>query len=425
MNFRKHNKTPSYSPAARRRKVGAARLEQTVKSVELRKFIAATIAWGNGHQMAVVAQTYLITEITDSTVPLAVLAGSIAAASIITSFIGGILADRMSRKTLLMIGSIATSIAMLAVAILIITDNIQAWHIQIAGIVQGGSLALDWTARFALIPNMVSRRILPRAISFDLMAFNLTRIAGPLIWGWIVAFTGIEWTYMLMSAIFITNFIIISTFKPLKTTLPSTHMPIWQEIGEIAKIVRSNPIVAGNLIFTAVNALLLGSFIYLLAPFAKDVIDVDATALSQLFTALGIGAFLGSLTLGITGGVKQMGYTLLATNIIVSIAILLFAILTTFYFGLTLAFIIGLFNAIHVGLGNIVLQISISDDIRGRLAGIYEIAWSGFPIGGFVFAALAGWLSVPQSLMLVGIFVTMVTIAIATINPTLRRFKYR
>ncbi len=410
---------------SRRRRLGVARIGQTLASIELRKFLVGTFAWGTAHQMVVVAQTYVITELTGSTRDLAILAGSIALVSVSTAIIGGILADRVSRRVLLMLGSIATSIAMFAVGLLLVMDRIEPWHIQLAGAVQGASLALDWTARFALLPNMVDRKVLPRAVSFDLTIFNLTRISAPLAWGWIVIFSDVEWPYFVMSFLFVCNVILVWFFKPLPQLRRTSHPPIWEDVSEIAKVVTTNPIVAGNVIFTAVNALLLGGFVYLLAPLAKDVLEVGASGLGNLFTAVGVGAFAGALTLGISGGARRMGYMLLITNFFTAFFAMLFALISGFYFGLVFALLFGLFNAMHVSMGTISLQVAVTDDVRGRLAGIYEIAWAGFPLGGFVFASLAGLIGITEALALGGAFVALVTLALGVFNGSLRRFTHR
>ena len=213
-----------------------------------------------------------------------------------TSVVSGILADRFSRKTLLMCGSVMTATSMLAVGLLIISDRVEPWHIQLAGAIQGSALALDWTARFSLLPNMVPRNILPRAVFFDNSFFNLGRVLAPLLWGVIVNVWGYEWTYIVIFSVMSVNFVIVATYRPIATAIPVAHQPIWHDIVEITGVVRRNAILTGNLTFTFVNALLMGGFIYLLTPISLEGITTsDAGEYSQLFASVGIGAFVGGL----------------------------------------------------------------------------------------------------------------------------------
>ena len=396
-----------------------------MSSIELRKFLFGTVIWSIGNQMVTVTQTYVIFDITKSSLQLAILGAAVVVTSVSMSLASGILADRLSRKTLLMCGSVATACSMFAVGLLIITDQIEPWHIQVAGGVHGAALALDWTARFSLIPNMVPRNILARAVFFDNTFFNLGRVLAPLMWGGIVQFWGYEWTYFAIAGVMTLNFVVVATYRPLSSAVGAAHQAIWHDVMEIATVIRSNPILKGNLIFTFVNALLMGGFIYLLTPIAREVYNVGAGEYSQLFASIGFGAFIGGLFLGLSGGFRRTGYALLTTNVLSAGFAIAFALVASFYFGFGFALMFGLIGAIHIGLGSISLQMAITDNVRGRLAGIYEVAWAGFPAGGFVFGAMADPLGPSISLMIGCIFVIVVTISIGVFNPQLRRLRMR
>lgn len=375
--------------------------------------------------MVTVTQTFVIFDITQSNLQLAILGAAVLTASMSTSVISGILADRFSRKTLLMCGSVMTAGSMLAVGLLLITDRVEPWHIQVAGAIQGSALALDWTARFSLLPNMVSRNILPRAVFFDNSFFNLGRVLAPLVWGVIVNVWGYEWTYIVIFALMTVNFAIVALYRPIAAAIPVAHQPIWHDIVEITSVVRRNSILKGNLTFTFVNAVLMGGFVYLLTPFSKEVYGVGPGEYSQLFASVGIGAFVGGLYLGLRGGFGRTGFALLTSNFLTVASAVVFALVASLYLGYAFAFLFGLINAIHIGLSTIAMQMAITDNVRGRLAGIYELAWGGFPAGGFLFPAIANGLGPSTSLLIGCGFVFLVTCAIGMLNPQLRRLRMR
>ena len=411
-----------------RKRPGKARLEvarigRTMSSTELRKFLIGTVVWGVGNQMVTVTQTYVIFDITQSALQLAILGAAVVIASISTSIISGFLADRFSRKLLLMCGSVMTLCSMFAVGILLITNQVEPWHIQVAGAVHGSALALDWTARFSLLPIMVPRSILARSVFFDNSFFNLGRVLAPLIWGAIVQIWGYEWTYITIAGVMTLNLIIVAMYRPISIRVATTHQPILYDVVEIASEVRRNAILNGNLTFTFVNALLMGGFIYLLTPISRDVYSVGAGEYSQLFAAIGVGAFIGGLYLGFSGGFKRTGYALLISNVLTVGCAIVFALITDIYFGFAFAFLFGLMNSIHIGLGTISMQMAITDNIRGRLAGIYELAWGGFPAGGFVFGALADGLGSSVALIIGCSFVLLVTVGVGALNPRLRQLR--
>ena len=297
------------STATSRRRPGRARLTvarlgRTLSSIELRKFLVGTVVWGIGNQMVTVTQTYVIFDITQSALQLAILGAAVVVASVSMSLASGILADRFSRKTLLMWGSVMTATSMLTVGVLLITGRIEPWHIQVAGAIHGAALALDWTARFSLLPIMVPRNILARSIFFDNSFFNLGRVVAPLTWGAIVHWWGYDWSYVAIAGIMVLNFVIVATYRPLSSSIPTTHQAIWHDVVEIATVVRTNSILTGNLTFTFVNALLMGGFIYLLTPIAREVYKVGPSEYSQLFAAVRPRRVCGWFVTWVYGGIQ-------------------------------------------------------------------------------------------------------------------------
>ena len=138
-----------------------------------------------------------------------------------------------------------------------------------------------------------------------------------------------------------------------------------------------------------------------------------------------MGAFIGGLYLGFSGGFKRAGYALLISNVLTAGCAIVFALITGIYFGFAFAFLFGLMNSIHIGLSTISMQMAITENVRGRLAGLYELAWGGFPAGGFMFGALADGLGPSASLIIGCGFVLLVTGAIGALNPQLRRLRMR
>ena len=372
--------------------------------------------------MATVAQIYALLQITDSQFQLAILGGATSIGTVGTALIGGTLADRFSRKSLLMFGSTITATTFAVIGFLLVTGLAQPWHLQLAAFVQGSSLALDWTARFAIIPNMVERRILVRSLSFDLATFNLTRVVAPLIWGAIVALVGYTVPYYVVTALLVANLVVITQFKPAPDATEHSHGELMSEITQIPRILLSDPRIFGTMTFTAVTALALGGFTYLITPFGQNVVNASATGISTLFSAVGIGAFVGSLSIGVLGAPKRIGWMMIAAVFAMAAATIAFALSSLLLVAVALACVFAISHSTHVGLGYIILMLSTSDETRGRIAGLYELAWSGFPIGGLVFPAIAGITTERTSLLVIPVMLVCATIISAIFNPTLRRF---
>ena len=413
----------NYARSLRRTRTGAGRITQTFRSGGLRKYILHTSLWGSGHQMTTVAQIYVLVQLTDSEFQLAILGGASAIGTTATALIGGALADRFSRKSMLLFGSATTALLTLLLGTLLVTNLAQPWHIQVGGFIQGSMLAMDWTARFAIMPNMVERRRLVRAIPFDNATFNLTRIVAPLIWGGILAVLDHKAPYFVVAALLVANMIVVSRFKPVSDISDHVHGRLRSEIAEMPRIFASNPRISGTLAFTMITALAGGGLVYMITPYGQNVLDISPQGISMLFSAFGIGGLAGALIVGLVGAPKRIGWALIATALAFATFALGFALVGFFVAAVVFACLVSISHATNVSMGYITLMLSTTDETRGRIAGMYELAWSGFPLGGLIFPAIAGFSSDQLALLVVPAMLATVAIIIAITNPTLRGFR--
>ena len=355
----------------------------------LQRFVLGTASWGTAHQLSTLTQSYLVYDLTASSTYIAYLGASVGVPAVLLAGAGGMLADRVPRKLLWMAGSGIAALAMLIVTALYFADLLQPWHLLVAGIAQGTSLGLDWTARLSLLPTVVTRPAMVRAVVFDQVVFNSTRLIAPLIGGVVLATIGAGAAYVLMTGLFASTVTVVATLRPLVQERRETHPPVWAELGELASVVKQNSILGVNLLFTAVNATMLGGFVYLQPVFAADVFDVSETGLGFMVAAIGFGAVAGSTMMTLTGGVRKAGPGLVVSNLAFIAAAVAYASNTAYALALPLAFAIGLFNAVHVSLGIAAIQLNVSAEARGKMIGLYEIAWGGFSLGGLLLGAIA------------------------------------
>ncbi len=192
----------------------------SLRDSSLQRFIGATLMWGTGHQLITVSQGYLLFEMTGSTLWLAALGAAVGISNVIVAVLGGLLADRVPRTRLLMVGSTIAGLPMLAIAILYALDALEPWYLLIAGAAQGSALALDWIARLSLLPDVVPKNTLVRAISIDQSAFNGTRVIAPLIGGFILGSFGPSAAYGLIVGFFGLAIVAYTTFRPRASTAP-------------------------------------------------------------------------------------------------------------------------------------------------------------------------------------------------------------
>lgn len=395
----------------------------TLANSQLRRFLAATTLWGTGHQLITVSQGYLLFDLTDSTLWLAALGGAVGVPNIIVAILGGILADRIPRKRILMIGAAVAGVPMLSITILLAVDALEPWHLLVGGAAQGSALALDWIARLSLLPDVVPKKIMVRSVSIDQAAFNGTRVIAPLIGGFVLASAGTTVAYGLIVGFFGLAIVTYTTIKPHTEVSRGPHLGVVEDFKEVGRVLDSNVILRVNLMFTAVNALMLGGLIFIIPAFAKDVHGVGETGLGYLFAAVGLGAFAGAFTIFLIGGVRRSGIALLITDVLFGALVIVWAFTTTMALALPIAFLLGYFNAVHIALGIAVIQVNVPAKIRGRVIGAYELAWAGFPLGGLVSGSLAAIFGLENSLAIIAAGLIVFTIVTTLVSEKFRSIR--
>ena len=398
-------------------------LLSALRDSSLLRFVGATLMWGTGHQLITVSQGYLLFELTSSTIWLAALGAAVGIPNVIVAILAGMLADRVSRTRLLIVGAIVAGVPMFAVVLLLIFNSLEPWHLLIAGGAQGSALALDWIARLSLLPDVVPKGILVRAVSIDQAAFNGARVIAPIIGGFLLAISGPTASYGLIVGLFGFAIVVYKTFRPHTALQPVVHKGIVEDLRDVVRVLRGNMILRLNLMFTAVNALVLGGLIFIIPAFAKDVYGTSETGLGYLFSAVGLGALAGALTTSWTGGVKRAGPALLFTDVLFGIFVVIWAFSSTMTLALPIAFLLGYFNAVHIALGIAVIQVNVPAVVRGRVIGAYELAWSAFPLGGLVSGSLAAMFNLRYSLTILACGLVVFTVVVMLSSSQFRQLR--
>jgi len=393
----------------------------SLRNSPLQRFIAATLFWGTGHQLINVAQGFLLFELTGSTLWLAALGAAVGIPNVIVGVLGGVLADRIPRTRMLKIGAFIAGTPMLMIGILYSSDMLEPWHIVLAGMFQGSGLAIDWISRLSLLPDVVPKKILVRAISLDQSVFNGARVVGPLIGGFLLGAVGPSAAYGVMAGLFAAAFLIYTTFRPVSQVVRAKSSGVIPDLKEVVRVIRERPILRMNLMFTFVNALTLGGMVFIIPAFAKEVFNIDETGLGFLFAAVGTGAVVGAMTMSWTGGVRRAGPALLITDLLFGGFVIAWASTTSMPLALPLAFLLGYFNSVHVALGISVIQFNVPAEVRGRVIGAYEIAWSGFPLGGLASGSLAAAFGLRSALTILAIGLIVFTIVVALVSSKFRQ----
>jgi predicted MFS family arabinose efflux permease len=317
------------------------------------------------------------------------------------SLIGGVVADRFDRRKLLLGSQYTQMTSAFILTALVLMHRVQVWHMLVLVFISGTGQSFGGPAYQALIPGLVKREDVPNAIALNSIQFNLARVIGPLLAGVTLVAAGAAICFALNGisfiAVIISLYMIKATFTPVKTSDSiltgmrsgfrhiKSHGSLWQlsVLGFLST-------------FCGVPLLTL------LPVFARDIFHSGATGYSHLLATSGAGAITGALLYAGLPRREQHGVLALWIQVVFAALLLAFALSRNLFFSYAVLFVagiclIGLFSSITS-----LVQLNVTEEIRGRVMSIFMLAFrGGMPLGNLLAGYLAARFS-PSTALIVG-----------------------
>ena len=367
------------------------------------------------------AQGYLIYELTKSPAYLGYASFANGLPTWIFTLYAGAIADRVSRRTLMVITQSGMMILAFVLAFLTFTHVVQWWHILILSFLLGVCNAFDAPARQAFVVEIVDRKDLTNAIALNSTMFNLAMILGPAFGGLIYAWVGPGWCFTINGISFIAVIIALVLMR-LKPFAPvQTNNSAFRDVKEGLKYVFNHPSVK-MLIFNLFIITLFGLGIAALIPaWTVEVLGGNATTNGFLMAARGIGSLIGALMIAALGRMRFHGKLWTINSIILPISMIIFAFMQWLIPSLLAMALMGFAFMMIVNLSNSMVQTRIADEIRGRVMGVYTLFFFGaMPLGSLI----SGWTAdiIGEPLTVISSAVILLVFAVWAIwqQPSLR-----
>jgi len=343
---------------------------------------------------------YLIYQLTKSPAYLGYVSFAGGLPTWIFTLYAGAIADRVSRRTLMVITQSGMMVVAIILAILTFTNLIQWWQILILSFLMGVCNAFDAPARQAFVLEMVDREDMTNAIALNSTMFNLAVVVGPALGGLIYAWVGPGWCFTINAISFIAVIIALLLMK-LKPFVPvKTDRSALGDVKEGLKYVANHPSVR-MLISNLFIITLFGLGIATLIPaWAVEVLGGGAATNGFLMAARGLGSLIGALTLAALGHIRFRGKIWTINSLLLPIAMIIFAYMRWLVPSLLAMAAMGFTFMMIVNLSNSMVQIRIADEMRGRVMGVFTFFFFGaMPLGSLI----SGWAadSIGESLTVV------------------------
>jgi MFS family permease len=365
-----------------------------------------------GTWMQAYAQSWLVFSLTQSNFYLGVDAFLGQLPIVLLMLIGGVIADRHDRRRLLTGSQYVQAFSAFMLAGLVATGHIRVAFIFALSFISGCGQAFGGPAYQSLIPSLVPRRDLPNAIALNSTQFNLSRVLGPAAGGAVLATIGTAWCFGLNGlSFFIVVIALTSLHLPPHVPSPDRR-PLGAELRSGLHYVRDHRLVLTLTVLVFISTFLAMPILTLLPTFATVVLpgfSSPQVRLSMLMACQGLGAIGGALIIGSLGRFKHMGRALLGAQVMLGLLIAAFASSRSLPLSLGLLFLGGMFSMAVFSISFSLVQLTVPDELRGRVVSIYMVALrGGWPIGGLVAGAFADRFTAPHVMVMNGIVLALV-----------------
>ena len=340
-----------------------------------------------GTWMQSVAQSWLVYELTNSRLLLGVIGALTQLPSLFFSVFGGALVDRLPKRKIIIFTQATAMTLAFVLAALVHWHVVQVWHIAAIALCSGFVMAIDIPARQSFVVEMVGKEDLLNAIALNSSCFNLARVLGPSVAGLLIV-VGMDWCFFLNGISFIAVIVGLLLMHLPEWTRPEVTDNIMARVREGFVYVRGRPDIMITLGLLACMAVFGFSYQVLMPVFARDILQVGPKGMGFLASANGIGAFAAALL--IASRKRPTRKLQFGTALVFAAAVYGFSLSQSFHVSLALLMIAGGCSVAFIATCNTMLQLSVPDEIRGRVMGLYSLSFIGMgPAGSLLSGTLA------------------------------------
>jgi len=380
-----------------------------------------------GTWMQAGAQAWLVLQLTNSAFWLGLDAFMATAPAFALTLLGGVFADMVDRRRLLIFTQILAGLAALGLATIIWTQVVDRWIVLGFSFVTGCCMALASPSYLALTYDLVGREDLANAIALNSTQFQLSRVLGPALFGFGYKWFGLAGCFLVNGLSFIA---VVVSLKMVRIKERSTSTPshsvrdgrvVWRDLIEGFRYVRNRPRVFSLLLLSAVNSLFGAPYFALVPIYARDVFHLGESGLAWMMSIAGAGALMGALLVAYLGDFKRKGWLVLGGGFAFGMCVTLFALSTHLTLSLIFLFGLGFAIVVSVATTNTLLQKLVTDQMRGRVMSMFILSFMGtMPIGNIIAGSASGRFGAPHTLAVGGIIVTIFVAGVTISNKRLR-----
>jgi MFS family permease len=379
-----------------------------------------------GTWMQAVAQGWLMLQLTNSSLWLGIDGFMATAPGLFLTLAGGVFADLVDRRRLLLYTQVVAGLAAVGLATLVWTNHVNRWMVLGFSFVTGCCMALAGPSYQAMTFDLVGREDLANAVALNSSQFQLSRVIGPVAAGVGLKFFGLAGCFYLNGLSFVAVVLALRMVHFEGVAKFSAHSvkdrrALWQDLLDGFRYVRRRPRVFSLLSISAVNSLFGAPYLTLIPIFARDIFHLGASGLAWMMGTAGAGAFFGALLLAYLGDFKKKGWSVIAGAFGFAVFLIAFGLSTHLTLSLIFLFGVGFAIVTSVAVTNTLLQQLVTDEMRGRVMSMFILSFIGaMPIGNLLGGIVSHRYGAPYTLAGGGVCIILYVTLVAVRNKRLR-----
>jgi len=359
-----------------------------LSNAKYRRYWLGSLASVGAIQIVTMAQGWLIVDkLGGSTIDVGILGGATAIPTILISLFGGVLADRVDRRKLIITVSIASAALLMLLAILDATNVVQIWHVVVIASAQGLVMGFDGPVRSSYFPLLIERKHMTSAVVLGTVMWQFSRLVTPIIGGILITYGGTQSVFFVGVLGWVSMLLVMISLKVSSPPADKSRNVLGDIVEGVRFILSRRDFVL--LIGLTYSTHFFGMQYLQLMPFFAKRFGREADGFGIMLSALGLGALAGTFVVGRVSGSSRIGYIMIAGSLMFTAAVISFGFAPSFYIALVFLFIVGLSNTIFFVVAMTTLQLRVPERMRGRVMGIYTITFSFIPLGGVMGGIIA------------------------------------
>jgi MFS family permease len=343
-----------------------------------------------GTWMQSVGQTWLVLELTRSPFQLGLVNALQFIPVLLLSPVGGAVSDRLRKRHIILVTQAAMMVQALVLAALVGSGRVQYWHVAVLAAVYGLGRALDIPARQAYVTDLVGRADLANAVALNSVVFNGARIVGPAVAGLLIARFGVAPAFLLNGVSFLAVLGALLAIRTDGRPDPAGRLGLRAGLLGALTYAAETPVIALTLGLLVVVSLLALNFNVVVPLIAYGVLQEDARGFGLLMSAVGVGAVAGAVGITLFRRDRPSLAVLAGSAAALCSGLIVLALIGRFAAVAVVLAVLGACQIFFTTGCNTTLQLATPDALRGRVMGLYALAFAGMsPFGALLVGTIA------------------------------------